>query len=219
MKITRYAQSCVLIETNNKRILIDPGVYQYEESLVETDWNNIDILLISHKDPDHFHLPAIQKILEKGKTEFYTSSDVAKNCTEITPKIIKEGEIINIFGIKIEVTKAIHGFIPFLRGKEPQENFGFIIDDNEKKLYFCGDSICFDNNYKCDILLVPISNHGLVMGPFEAAAFAKETEAGLVIPYHYESQKFPGNLEEAKIQFEKLNLNYKILNYKETITI
>ena len=25
MKITKYNQSCLLIETNNKRILVDPG--------------------------------------------------------------------------------------------------------------------------------------------------------------------------------------------------
>ncbi len=219
MEITRYAQSCVLIKINDKKILIDPGVYQYDESLLEKDWNNIDILLVTHKDPDHFHLPAIQKILENNTCKFYTNSDVASKCPEINPKIIKENDIINIFDIEIKVTKAIHGFIPFLKGKEPQENSGFIIYDGEKTLYIVGDSICFDNDYKCDIIMVPVSNHGLVMGPFEAAAFAKETKAKLVIPYHYESQKFPGNLDEVKIQFDKQNLNYKILEYKETIIV
>ena len=208
-----------LIETKNKRILVDPGLYQFEDSLLETDWNNIDILLVTHKDPDHFHFPAIQKILGGNKTKFYTSLDVSRKCVGITPEIVKENDLINIFNIKIEVTKAIHGFIPFLKGTEPIDNFGFIIDDGDKRVYLCGDTLCFDNNYECDILLVPVSNHGLVMGPFEASVFAKETEAKLIIPYHYESQKFPGNLEEVKIQFEKQNLKYKILEYKETIEV
>ena len=34
MKITKYNQSCLLIETNNKRILVDPGTIGYDESLL-----------------------------------------------------------------------------------------------------------------------------------------------------------------------------------------
>ena len=32
MKITKYNQSCLLVETNNKRILFDPGKFGYVES-------------------------------------------------------------------------------------------------------------------------------------------------------------------------------------------
>jgi L-ascorbate metabolism protein UlaG (beta-lactamase superfamily) len=208
MKITRYAQSCILIETNNKRILIDPGCYQYDESLLE-EWKNIDILLITHKHPDHLHLPAIRAIKPK---KIYTSQEVANCCEEIKPTIVKEGDIIE----NIEVTKAIHGYVPFLKGKETQENFGFIIN-GEKKVYICGDTTYFKSDYKCDILIVPICGHEIVMNPKEAATFAKDTGAELIIPYHYESPNFPGDLEEVKREFK--DLNYKILEYKETISV
>ena len=31
MKITKYPQSCIMIETNNKKILIDAGGIKYQE--------------------------------------------------------------------------------------------------------------------------------------------------------------------------------------------
>ena len=43
MKITKYNQSCLLVETNKKRFLIDPGKIGYEESLLN-EWKNIDII-------------------------------------------------------------------------------------------------------------------------------------------------------------------------------
>ena len=61
MKITRYAQSCVLIEAKGKRILVDPGVIGHDESLLE-DWKDIDLLLVTHKHGDHCHEEAIKEI-------------------------------------------------------------------------------------------------------------------------------------------------------------
>ena len=34
MKITKFNQSCLLVETNNKKFLIDPGNIGYTDSLL-----------------------------------------------------------------------------------------------------------------------------------------------------------------------------------------
>lgn len=31
MKITKFPESCLLIETKNKKILVDPGILKYKE--------------------------------------------------------------------------------------------------------------------------------------------------------------------------------------------
>jgi len=122
--------------------------------------------------------------------------------------------------IKIEVVNAVHGYIPHLKGKlEINENIGFIVDDGSNRIYQTSDSIGFKNDYKCDILCVPVCNHGLVMGPFEAAKFAKETEAKLVIPIHFDNPMFPVDLNKVKEEFEKENLKYKILEIGKSIEI
>jgi len=43
MKITKFNQSCLLIETKGKRILIDPGNIGYTNEL-EKYWTDIDTL-------------------------------------------------------------------------------------------------------------------------------------------------------------------------------
>ena len=219
MKITKFAQSCILIETKGKRILIDPGVIQYDKSLLNEYWHDIDVLLVTHKHTDHCHIEAVKAIIQNPKTKFYTSQEVASQYPELSlTKTVKVGETIDVDSIKIEVTNAVHGFQPFLKsGNEIHENIGFIVDDGEKRVYQTSDTISFDNNYKCDVLFVPVCNHGLVMDPFSAALFAKETGANLVIPIHYDNPKYPADLDLVKKEFDKQNLNYKFLNIGESI--
>lgn len=220
VKITRFPQSCILVETEGKRILIDPGSIQYKETYPDEKWNNIDIILVTHKHGDHCHPNAINAIMKNPKTKFYTTKEVSNTYPELKAEIIKEGDIITIDNIKIEVVKAIHGYIPFLKGgKEIHENVGYIIDDGTNRIYQTSDTICFENDYKCNILFVPVSNHGLVMGPFEAAQFAKETEAKVIIPIHYDNTRFPTNLTEVEKLFKEYNINLKILEIEENIDI
>jgi L-ascorbate metabolism protein UlaG (beta-lactamase superfamily) len=220
MKITRFAQSCILIETKAKRILIDPGFLQFDDSLLENEWNDIDVLLVTHKHADHCHVPAILEIIKNPKTKFYTSTEVANQYPELSPEIVKQGDIIILDEIKVEVVKAVHGYMPFLKnGKKVNENIGFIIDDGENRAYQTSDTICFNNDYRCDVLFVPVCNHGLVMGPFEAALFAKETKAKLVIPIHYDNPKFPVDINQVKKVFEAQEINYQILDIKESIEL
>ncbi len=218
MKITRFAQSCILFETNNKRILIDPGYIKYKESYPDNEWKDIDILLVTHKHADHCHIEAIKKIVQNPKTKFYTTKEVAEAYPEISPNIVKPGDVLDFGDIKIEVVKAVHGYIPLLKGgKEVNENVGFIIDDGKNRAYQTSDTICFKNEYKCDILFVPVCNHGLVMSPFEASLFTKETGAKLVVPIHYDNPKFPVDLKEVEKHFSVQGLNFKFLELEEVI--
>ena len=221
MKITKFAQSCILVETKGKRILVDPGNLQWEKSLLEKDWVNIDLILVTHKHGDHCHTESIKEIIHRDKAQLYTTQEVAAAYPELSPKIVKEGVVINFEDIKIEVVKAVHGYIPAFK-KKPEnainENVGYIIE-GEKRVYATSDTVLFDNDYKCDILFVPICNHGVVMGPYEAALFSKETGAELIIPYHYDNSKYPVSLEKVKEEFEKQGLNYKIMENKKSIYI
>ncbi len=218
MRLTRFGQSCILIETNNKRVLIDPGSLLYDQSLLKESWINIDVLLVTHKHGDHCNVEAINEIVKNPKTRFYTTQEVADAYTQLSPQIVKAGEVLNFDDIKVEVVKAVHGYIPTLKGgKEIKENIGYIIDDGVNRAYLTSDTICFDNNYKADVVFVPVCNHGVVMGPFEAALFAQETGAKLVVPVHYDNPKYPVDLDVVKKEFEKQGLNYKILKFKESI--
>ncbi|MBI4918614.1 MBL fold metallo-hydrolase [archaeon] len=219
MKITRYAQSCFLIEVKGKRVLIDPGYLNFNEYLLKHDWKDIDILLVTHKHQDHFHEEAARHILRDDKTQFFTSKEVAKAHKEFTSNIVEEGDTVNFGDFKIEVTQAFHGFLPTERGKEVHEGLGFIIDDGDKRVYHTGDTICFDNKRKANVVIAPVSGRGLVMGPYEAALFAKDCGAELLIPCHMDNPKYPVNPEVVKKTFEELKITYKILEIEENIDV
>lgn len=216
MKITKFPQSCLLIETKGKRILIDPGILKYKEEYFEI-WNNVDIILITHKHPDHCNAEVLKK-LNKNIT-IYSTREVQNANEDLNITIIKENDIFQIGDITIEVVHAIHGYQPLLKGKEINENVGFIVDDGENRLYTTSDTICFKNDYKADILCIPVTGHGLTMSAFEAALYSKEVEAKLTIPVHMDNPVFPPDFDYIKEMFEKYEVKYKILENDETIEI
>jgi len=66
VKITKFVHSCLLVETPNQTVLIDPGNYSYESRLLRlAAMPNLDYIVITHEHPDHFHPPFLQEICAK----------------------------------------------------------------------------------------------------------------------------------------------------------
>jgi len=218
MKITKFPQSCLLIETKGKKILVDPGNLKYKEEYFDI-WNTVDIILVTHKHSDHCNAEILEKIDKNIK--IYSSNEVKNTYATLDINIVKENNIINMEDkITIEVVHAEHGYIPPMKtGAKVIENIGYIIDDNETRIYITSDTICFENEYKCDILCVPVSDYGVVMGAFEAALFAKETNAKLVIPLHSDSPKYPVDFSFVERILNENEVEYEILENEESIEV
>lgn len=207
----------MLIETKGKKILVDPGNLKYKEEYLDI-WNNVDIILITHKHPDHCNTEILEKL--NKNIIIYSIKEVAEANKSLKISIIKENNIIELDNIKIEVVHAIHGYQPLLKGaKEVHENVGYIIDDGQNRLYTTSDTICFKNDYKADILCIPVTGHGLTMSAFEAALYAKEVGAVLTIPIHRDNPAFPPNFDFIKEMFEKYEVECEILENDESIEI
>lgn len=217
MKIAKFPQSCLLIETKGKKILVDPGNLKYKEEYLDI-WNNVDIILVTHKHPDHCNTEILENL--NKNIIIYSTKEVAEANKSLKISIIKENDIIELDNIKIEVVHAIHGYQPLLKGaKEVHENVGYIIDDGQNRLYTTSDTICFKNDYKADILCIPVTGHGLTMSAFEAALYAKEVGAVLTIPIHMDNPVFPPDFKFIKEMFEKHEVEYEILENDESIEI
>lgn len=218
MKITKYPQSCLLIETKEKKILVDPGDTNYKEEYFAI-WNKADVILITHKHSDHCYTEVIEKMDKNIK--IYASMEVKNTHPMLSIEVVKEGDTIELGNqIKAEVVHAEHGYIPPMKtGAKVIENIGYIIDDGETRVYITSDTVCFQNEYKCDIICVPVSDYGVVMGPFEAALFAKEAGAKLIIPLHADNPNYPVDFEFVKKIFEKHEVDYEILEAGESLEI
>jgi L-ascorbate metabolism protein UlaG (beta-lactamase superfamily) len=66
MKISKHLHSCLLIEENGKTVIIDPGIFTYQEKALDIPTlSNLDYILITHEHPDHMHVPLIKDLLAK----------------------------------------------------------------------------------------------------------------------------------------------------------
>lgn len=215
MKITKYPQSCMMIETNNKKILVDPGKLKYQDNF-KKEWEQVDIILVTHKHGDHIYSDIVKEI----NKPVYSTREVQMAYPDININIVKEDDVLTFDNVKVEVVKAIHGYNPLLKGdKEVFENVGYIIDDGKNRLYITSDTICFNNNYKCDVVALPVTAHGLTMSSYEAALFSKDLEAKLVLPVHMDNDFYPTDINFMKENFEKFDINYKVLEIEETINL
>ena len=217
MKITKFPQSCLFIETRNKKILIDPGTLKYKDEYFAI-WNTADIVLVTHKHPDHYNTEVLKKLNQNIK--IYSTEEVQNVDKSIAIQIVKENDVIELGDVKIEVVHAINGYQPLLKGdKEIHENVGYIVDDGKNRLYATSDTICFKNDYKADILCTPVTGHGLTMSAFEAALYAKEVGAVLTIPIHMDNPAFPPDFKFIQEMFDKYEVEYEILENDETMEI
>lgn len=56
MKVTKLVHSCLLVEKDEKKILVDPGAYSWQDQAVkDVDYSNIDTVAITHIHPDHLN--------------------------------------------------------------------------------------------------------------------------------------------------------------------
>lgn len=110
MKIIKYPQSCFMVETQNKRILIDPGSLKYQESFLE-EWKKADVILITHRHSDHINC----SVLKNLDIPIYSTREVQEAYPEIKFNLVKEGGLLKFDGITVEVVKAVHGYNPNLK--------------------------------------------------------------------------------------------------------
>lgn len=220
MKITKYPQACLLIETDNKRILVDPGNINLQDRYINEDWKNIDVILVTHRHRDHCDIDAINAIINRDNSILYTSNEVIEK-TGLNGTKVKENDIINLGEINIYVVKAVHGFLPSMKQTDSEilENLGYIIDDGKIRLYITSDTICFNNEYECDVVCMPFNGNGLTIGMYEAPMFIKDLNAKLVIPIHFEHPTLKVDKEKLIKMFLENNIEYELLNDEESIEI
>lgn len=219
MRITKFRQSCVLIELEDKKILIDPGEYCYDEKFRYEDWKNIDILLLSHGHKDHCLPEAVEVIYKNNKPIIIGSKWVGEILTEkkISLEILEAGERKKLNNISITAVRAMHGEHPDMSAS-PKETIGFLIQ-GKQSVYHCSDTLYLKDKPYADVVLVPISNDWITMGPREAAIFAKEINPKMAIPIHYDSPKHPMDPKKFSEEMKGSDIKVKILSNGESIEI
>ena len=175
MKITKFGQCCLLIETKNKRILTDPGRF----STAQDSLTNIDLVLITHEHADHFHTESVQEIVKNNpKVEVVTNKSVGKLLAELGVSYTElEGRATEILAeITIEAYEGQH--VEIYGDYGLVQNTGYLIDN---ELFYPGDAYTVPENSP-NILALPVA------GPWckvsEAIDYALEVKPETAFPVH-----------------------------------
>ena len=169
--------------SKNKVIYIDPFK-------IDKDYNDADIVFITHDHYDHYSEEDIDKVINENTTIIIPEELL----TKLLRKGINKNAIITVEpnknymvqGIKFETISAYNTNKTF----HPKENgwVGYIIIINGIRYYIAGDTDITEENkqVKCDVAFVPVGGT-YTMDFKEAASLINEIKPKIAIPIHYGS--------------------------------
>ena len=175
MKIKKIGHCCLVIETNGKRIMTDPGSFTDKQN----EEQNISLILINHEHGDHLHVDSLKKVLEKNpNATIITNDGVGKLLEEagIKYQVLKDKTATDFEGIEIEAHDCKHEEI--FQDFGQVLNTGFFID---KRLFYPGDSF-YNPGKIVEILALPVA--GPWMRIKDAINYAIEVKPKICFPVH-----------------------------------
>jgi L-ascorbate metabolism protein UlaG (beta-lactamase superfamily) len=188
MKVTRYAQSTITLESNGHRLVIDPGIYNFEPDRVTREhFAEAQTLIVTHKHADHFDPDAVRVIGSSGAAKIFTTSDVHHEllAQSINSAVLRVGDRVQSGPFSLEAIRADH-----IVRDEVLEIFGLRIECGGKTVYHASDTTYFEPTvFDPDIAFLPINNRGVAMNFDDAKRFAVESRVKLAVPVHYDSPK------------------------------
>jgi L-ascorbate metabolism protein UlaG (beta-lactamase superfamily) len=174
MKVTRYFQSCLLIEEKGVRILVDPSD-QEKDRLGE--FGKLDAVFYTHEHGDHFDAGMARDFVEQGIAPVYANAGTAKQI-KASVTTVEDGREYDVNGMKIKAIELPHCLM--VDGSASVQNTGYLVNG---ELFHPGDGKEL-GGLKVKILAVPLT--GPDISAHDAFAFGKQVQAQHLIPIHYD---------------------------------
>jgi L-ascorbate metabolism protein UlaG (beta-lactamase superfamily) len=182
MKITKYPQSCLVIEHNNKRLIIDPGSL-VSQRYKAADMLPLDGILITHEHVDHADPEFIKSLVNGENIPVVGNQSTANLLGNLVSLVIKNGDELDVAGFAIKAFELPH--CNMVDGSPGPQNTGFIVN---KTFFHPGDGVEI-NNLKIKASAVPIA--GPDISPHDVYKFVMDLGCQTVIPIHFDY--FPGD--------------------------
>ena len=176
-----FSQNAIKL-TGSKTFYFDP----YN---IPADFNDADLIFITHSHYDHFSPDDIKKV-RKDDTKIVITNDIIDQVHDElgfdkdNTLIVLPNADYSIDGIKFRTIPAYNKIKPF----HPRRNswVGYIIDFDNTTYYIAGDTdYSFESNgVECDVCFVPVGGK-YTMDYIEASKLVNTIKPKLAIPTHY----------------------------------
>ena len=168
---------------DNKIIYIDPFK-------IDKDYNDADIVFITHDHFDHYSEEDIDKVINENTTiiipEELLTKILRKGINKNAVITVESNKEYMVQGIKFETIPAYNTNKTF----HPKENdwVGYIITLDGIRYYIAGDTDITEENrkVKCDVAFVPVGGT-YTMDFKEVAQLINEIQPKIAVPIHYGS--------------------------------
>jgi L-ascorbate metabolism protein UlaG (beta-lactamase superfamily) len=174
MKVTRYFQSCLLIEHNATRILIDPSPQEKDRL---SEFGKLDAVFYTHEHMDHFDAEMAKTFVEEGIAAVYANASTAKQISA-SKTVVENNHEYDVDGLKIKAIELPHCLM--VDGSTSVQNTGYLVNN---ELFHPGDGKELEG-LEVKILAVPLT--GPDISAHDAFAFGKQVQAQHLIPIHYD---------------------------------
>jgi len=209
MRITYFGHASFLIQTQNKRIYIDPYAG------LETNYHNADLILVSQWHFDHCNMAKLRRAMREG-THILGTREVAAQVYPsgfVMPKESRRFDDVEVVAMPVK-SKDVN-----YRGHEDdeeRERLGFVIISEGKKLYFMGDSVYMPqlSKMKPDVLLIAVGGT-FTQTPEEAAKDADVIEPSYAIPMCWGGPE--GTRDNAEVFKDLAKVPVKVLSAGESL--
>ncbi|MFD5558828.1 MBL fold metallo-hydrolase [Streptomyces sp. NPDC127068] len=149
MKLTKQTHSCVRLDKDGQRLVIDPGGFTEADAAV-----GATAILVTHEHPDHFSEEHLRAALDADPaTTVWTLRSVADQLTAAYPgriRTVGHGDAFTAAGFDVQVHgewhAVIHPDIPRVT------NIGFLVDG---ALFHPGDALTVPDR-PVDTLMLPV---------------------------------------------------------------
>jgi len=184
LQITFIGHGTLMFSFGGKVIHVDPV------SSREADYTKMekaDLILITHEHGDHLDPQAIEMVRTEKTSIVFTEVCGSKISGGV---VMKNGEVRNVQGIKIEAVPAynlVHMRSPGVPFHPKGVGNGYVITLGEKRVYVAGDTENVPEMKKLkniDVAFLPM-NLPYTMTPEMVADAAKAFKPAILYPYHY----------------------------------
>lgn len=175
MKVTKFPQSCLLIEHENHKIVIDPGL-QFLDSHTVDELKGVEAVLYTHQHSDHYEPKIAEALLAEG-VQVFANEATAQLIGADRVTVVSHGQSFSAGGFEVVARELPHCLLP--DGSAGPQNTGYVVND---VFFHPGDGKELAGLHVPNLAL-PITGPDISI--LDAINFAKQVGAKVAIPIHF----------------------------------